>query len=68
MKAPKKCPMCSEKNKWIKVATNKEGFSVGKSAVGAVLLGPVGLIAGGLGKKRATYTCGKCQFKQDYKA
>lgn len=38
----------------------EKGFSEGKIAVGGVLLGPVGLIGGELGKKKSSYYCGKC--------
>ena len=38
-KAPDKCPMCGEKQKWKLVDSTNKGFSVGKAAVGAVLLG-----------------------------
>ena len=65
-KAPKKCPMCGETIQWIKVDTAKKGFSVGKAAVGAVIIGPVGLVGGALGKKKSTYQCGKCGFNHEY--
>ena len=42
-KIPDRCPMCGEKVMWKKVDQSNKGFSVGKAAVGAVLLGPVGL-------------------------
>ena len=44
----------------------EEGFSVGKAAVGAVLLGPIGLVGGALGKKKQCYYCGKCGFNHEY--
>ena len=66
-KAPKKCPMCNEKKGWKLVGEDKKGFSGGKAAAGAILLGPVGLVGGALGKKRKTYACANCQFKQEYK-
>ena len=65
-KAPKKCPMCNEAAAWKKVDTSKKGFSVGKAAVGGLLLGPVGLVGGALGKKKSTYCCGKCGFSHEY--
>ena len=65
-KAPKMCPMCGEINNWIQVDESKKGFSVGKAAVGAVLLGPVGLVGGALGKKKVYYQCGKCGFGHEY--
>ena len=43
-KAPNKCPMCGEVTNWKLVDTTKKGFSVGKAAAGAVLLGPIGLV------------------------
>ena len=46
----------------------KKGFSVGKAAVGAVLLGPIGLVGGALGKKKVSYYCTKCNFQHDYDA
>lgn len=66
MLAPKCCPMCGEKEKWKMVDTQKKGFSVGKAAAGAILLGPVGLVGGALGKKKASYFCGNCGFNHEY--
>ena len=54
-KAPDKCPMWGEKVQWKLVDTTKKGFSVGKAAAGAVLLGPIGLVGGALGKKKQCY-------------
>ena len=54
-KVPEKCPMCGEKEQWKLVDTSNKGFSVGKAAVGAVLLGPIGLVGGALGKKKQYY-------------
>lgn len=65
-KAPDKCPMCGEKENWKLVDTTKKGFSVGKAAAGAVLLGPIGLVGGALGKKKLCYYCGKCGFNHEY--
>ena len=55
MKAPQKCPMCSESVKWKKVDQAKKGFHVGKAAAGALLLGPIGVVGGALGKKKVSY-------------
>ena len=66
MKVPEKCPVCGEVSKWKKVDEAKKGFSVGKAAVGAVLLGPIGLVGGALGKKKVCYYCGSCGFEHEY--
>lgn len=66
MKAPSKCPMCGEIVQWKKVDQRNKGFSVGKAAVGGLLLGPLGLIGGVLGKKREFYYCGACGFSHEY--
>lgn len=65
-KAPDKCPMCGEKEKRKLVDSTNKGFSVGKAAVGAVLLGPLGLVGGALGKKKQCYYCGNCGFNHEY--
>ena len=66
--APKRCPACHTLEGWKQVNEGNKGFSVGKAAVGAVLLGPVGLVGGALGKKKVTYFCTKCNFQHDYDA
>lgn len=48
------------------VDSGNKGFSVGKAAAGAILLGPVGLIGGALGKHKECYCCGKCGFTHEY--
>lgn len=68
MSAPARRPMCGETLMWKQVDTQKKGFSVGKAALGGILLGPVGLIGGALGKKKVWYACGKCGFQHEYNA
>jgi hypothetical protein len=41
---------------------------VGKAAAGGLLLGPIGLVGGALGKKKKTYYCQNCGFREDYDA
>lgn len=65
-KVPEKCPMCGEMDQWRLVDSSNKGYSVGKAAVGAVLLGPIGLVGGALGKKKKHYWCGKCGFNHEY--
>lgn len=46
----------------IAVGERTGGFSGGKAALGAVLLGPIGIAAGALGKKKTMYQCNKCGY------
>lgn len=66
MKAPNECPICGEKDTWKLIDVEKKGFSGGKALVGGILLGPIGLAAGALGKKKQLYICGKCGFQHEY--
>jgi len=56
-----RCPKCGSDQ----ITANKTGFGVGKAIVGDVLLGPVGILAGGLGGYKILITCLSCgkQFK-----
>lgn len=65
-KAPSCCPSCGS-SAWKRVDESNKGFSVGKAAAGAVLLGPLGLAGGALGKRCVTYYCRECGFRNDYK-
>jgi len=51
-----KCPKCSSSQ----IMANKKGLSIGKAAVGGILLGPLGLLGGGLGKDKIIISCLKC--------
>ena len=64
--APSRCPMCGEQTGWKYIETTRKGYSVGKAVIGAFLIGPVGLAAGAIGKKKSTYACAKCGFKHEY--
>lgn len=66
MYAPNYCPMCLQEEKWKSIDNYRTGFSVGKAAAGAILLGPIGLVGGALGKKKVFYACGKCGFQHEY--
>ena len=55
------CPRCSM-GFLRAVGERTGGFSGGKAAVGALLLGPIGLAAGALGKKKVTYQCQRCGY------
>lgn len=54
-----RCPKCSSNQ----VTVQNKGFGVGKAAIGAVALGPVGLIGGLIGSKKVKLTCLKCGYK-----
>lgn len=55
------CPKCARG--YLKaVGERTGGFSGGKALVGAVLVGPIGLAAGALGKKKTTYRCNQCGY------
>ena len=64
--APDRCPICGEQKGWVPIDEQKKGFSVGKAALGGILLGPVGLVGGLLGKKKISYYCTKCGFQHEY--
>ena len=51
-----KCPKCNSMN----VGTGQQGFHLGKAAVGGILLGPVGLLGGMLGRKKVKLICQAC--------
>lgn len=53
------CPRCSS----ISVQPLKKGFGLGKAVIGGVLLGPVGLLAGNIGKNKVEMYCMKCGNK-----
>jgi len=60
MKIKKICPFCGSEE--ITYVSAKDGFGVGKALVGGALLGPVGLLAGGIGANHTEMKCGctKC--------
>lgn len=57
----KACPKCGM-GFMSAVSERKGGFSGGKALVGAALVGPLGLAAGALGKKKTTYRCNRCGY------
>jgi transcription elongation factor Elf1 len=57
--AQAKCPKCGSTS----LSGGKQGFGVGKAVAGAVLLGGVGLLAGGIGANNTVITCMNCGYK-----
>jgi stress response protein SCP2/tellurite resistance protein len=50
------CPNCHSTN----IRTGQKGFGIGKAAIGGLILGPVGLLGGFIGKKQLKLTCNNC--------
>lgn len=61
--APASCPVCGKF--WSQQSVDSS-FSAGKAAAGAILVGPIGVVAGINGKKRRTYSCRHCGFTATY--
>lgn len=50
------CPRCHSSN----VRQGQKGFGLGKAAIGGLILGPVGLLGGFIGKNQLKFTCNSC--------
>ena len=57
--SPIKCPKCGS----TQIMGNKKGFSGGKAVGGALVLGPLGVLAGLHGSKKVVVTCLNCGHK-----
>jgi hypothetical protein len=53
------CPKCSSTN----INVSKKGYGYGKGLVGTLLVGPLGLLAGGMGAKKLKATCLNCGYE-----
>ncbi len=51
------CPKCHSTH----VTAGKKGFGIGKAAVGGLLLGPIGILAGFIGSKNMEFACMSCR-------
>jgi hypothetical protein len=56
-----RCPKC----KSTAITANKQGFGVGKAAIGAVAVGPLGLLAGSIGSSDIKLSCLSCGNQWD---
>ncbi len=54
-----RCPRCAS----MSFSAGKRGFALGGAALGAVLLGPVGLLGGLVGSKDVELTCSQCHHR-----
>ncbi|MBU8880380.1 TerD family protein [Bacillus sp. FJAT-29790] len=50
------CTRCGSPN----VRTGEKGFGLGKAAIGGLILGPIGLLGGFIGKNQLKFTCNSC--------
>lgn len=58
---PVACPKCRS----TQVAANQQGFGVGKAIGGALIAGPLGLLAGTHGSKKIIVSCMACGHQWD---
>lgn len=50
------CIRCGSAN----VRSGEKGFGIGKAAIGGLILGPIGLLGGFIGKNQLKFTCNNC--------
>lgn len=55
------CPKCGSTS----ISANAKGYGIGKGVIGAAVIGPLGLVAGNIGRHKVKVTCLNCghQFK-----
>ena len=53
------CPKCGSDEIAVQ---GRKGFNTGKALVGAILVGPLGVAAGGLGHQNILLTCSNCGY------
>lgn len=57
-----RCPRCGSKD----IKVTEKGFGFGKAAAGGCLLGPLGLLFGGFGRKQSKLVCQNCGNRFTY--
>lgn len=58
-----RCPKCGSTS----LSEKKKGYGVGKAAVGGLIVGPFGLLAGGIGANKRQIKCLKCGHEFKFK-
>ena len=53
------CPICKSTS----ITTKSQGFGAGKAAIGAALLGPIGLLGGAVGSNKTILKCLSCGYE-----
>lgn len=53
-----KCPKCGS----MSIRFGQKGFDLGSAALGAILLGPLGLLGGVAGRKKTELICQACGY------
>lgn len=61
------CPRCGENNPQ-NLHVGHKGFGLAKAGAGAILIGPVGLLAGFIGSKKLKIACLSCGKTWKYRA
>lgn len=50
------CPRCGSTS----ITANTKGYGIGKGVIGAAVVGPIGLVAGNIGRHKVLVTCLNC--------
>lgn len=50
------CPRCGSTS----ITANTKGYGIGKGVIGAAVVGPLGLVAGNIGRHKVLVTCLNC--------
>lgn len=53
------CPRCGSTS----ITANTKGYGIGKGVIGAAVVGPLGLVAGNIGRHKVLVTCLNCGYR-----